>query len=390
MQFNSQKEMIDFVTNETYYFVDDCDRKLVFREMSDGHKFYFQGEYLDKKSGLHQLDIAYTRSYYISDFQSLLKSGSVELALPDNEKAVVGVFELIGRLRDLDEAVIEKLKRIEAKDLFVTKYSEARDLFVTKYSLEKEPNQLEQLTEELPEMQNLPEVKDVVENKDLDIGDRDEQGWHEHLVEKYQMRFDATPRLLTDVDITYLSEKEKMIRPFKKSSIKADHRGKVISYGTSSVGYDSVLSYDLKRSIEVRNEDGSIKPLDPKKPDDGGWEDIKIDPNSPSPRYVLMPGELILSHTREYFVMPDNVMAICLGKSTYARSGIIVNVTPLEPGWEGHVTLEIHNASKRPVVLYPGEGICQFLFLMTNRPSCTYRDRKGKYQGQKGINLSKV
>lgn len=196
--------------------------------------------------------------------------------------------------------------------------------------------------------------------------------------------------LLNDKEILDLCVNNKMIIPYKKGPVRTDHRGKILSYGLSTAGYDSVMAYKLKLPVEVRNKDGSVKPLDPKNPDDAGWVDITIDPNSEDPTYTINPGEHILSSTKEYFRMPNDVLAICLGKSTYARAGIIINVTPLEPGWEGNVTLEIHNTTNRPVILYPGEGICQFLFFRINKPKTSYKDKKGKYQGQRGITLGKV
>lgn len=196
--------------------------------------------------------------------------------------------------------------------------------------------------------------------------------------------------LLCDSEILDLCVDSKMISPCKDKQVKADHRGKIISYGLSSVGYDATMAYEVKVPKLLRGHDGSLLPLDPLAADDTEWETTVLDTGNGKSFYLLQPGEHILSSTREYFRMPDDVAAICLGKSTYARTGVIINVTPLEPGWHGNVTLEIHNSTCRPVKIYPGMGICQFLFFRTARPTTTYADRKGKYQGQRGITLSKV
>ena len=106
---------------------------------------------------------------------------------------------------------------------------------------------------------------------------------------------------------------------------------------------------------------------------------------------IIPPNSFALARTIEYFKIPDDILVICLGKSTYARCGIIVNVTPLEPGWEGHVTLEFSNTTPLPAKIYANEGVAQFIFLKGNeKPSVTYANRKGKYMKQKGVTLPKV
>ena len=162
-----------------------------------------------------------------------------------------------------------------------------------------------------------------------------------------------------------------MIDPF----VDAQNREGVISYGLSSYGYDARMSREFQIFTNV---DSST--VDPK----------NFDPNSLVEREgdicIVPPNSFALARTMEYFRIPRDVLALCLGKSTYARCGIIVNVTPLEPEWEGHVTLEISNTTPLPARVYTGEGICQFLFLQgSSAPEVSYADRGGKYQGQRGI-----
>lgn len=156
---------------------------------------------------------------------------------------------------------------------------------------------------------------------------------------------------------------------------------KIISYGVSSYGYDARLAPEYKVFTNTANECGVIDPLDFR-------EDAYV--NMEGPWCVIPPNSYILGRTVEYFTMPDDVMSICLGKSTYARSGIAVNVTPIEPGWEGHVTLEISNQTPLPIKVYANMGICQFLFFRGHRPITTYGDRDGKYMKQTGITPPKV
>ncbi len=167
-----------------------------------------------------------------------------------------------------------------------------------------------------------------------------------------------------------------MIEPFLE---KQTGQG-VISYGLSSYGYDARLADDFKIFTNI---DNAI--VDPKQFDATSFVDRKTD------ICVIPPNSFALAHTVEYFRIPDDVLVICLGKSTYARCGLIVNVTPLEPGWEGQVTLEISNTTPLPARVYAHEGICQFLFLKGDSPcEVTYAMRKGKYMGQKGVTLPRL
>jgi len=178
-------------------------------------------------------------------------------------------------------------------------------------------------------------------------------------------------QLLTDRQIRALARKG-MIEPFHEE----EYGSAPLSAGVTSLGYDARLGYEFR---QFRPTKGVIDPAS------GMVTDLDREFLSGG-RYCLDPGSFVLAHTIEYFRMPENVGAVCHGKSTYARCGIHVNVTPLEPGWEGQVTLEIFNQSPRTVLLHPGRGICQFQFFAVNeRPEITYRDKGGKYQGQTGV-----
>tara|TARA_B100001105_G_scaffold254310_1_gene249798 strand:+ start:373 stop:924 length:552 start_codon:yes stop_codon:yes gene_type:complete len=167
-----------------------------------------------------------------------------------------------------------------------------------------------------------------------------------------------------------------MISPFEEKQIG---EGK-ISYGLSSFGYDARVSNEFKIFTNVNSEI-----VDPKsfKPSNFVTKNVS--------ECVIPPNSFVLASTVEYFKIPKDVLVICLGKSTYARCGIIVNVTPLEPGWEGHVTLEFSNTTPLPAKIYANEGVAQFIFLQGNeKPEISYSDRKGKYMGQTGVTLPKV
>ena len=182
--------------------------------------------------------------------------------------------------------------------------------------------------------------------------------------------------IMSDKWIREMARNEGMIEPFVDEQSKKG----VISYGLSSYGYDARVSQEFKIFTNV---DSAI--VDPKNFSDKGFVD------RPGKTCVIPPNSFALARTVEYFRIPSNVLVICLGKSTYARCGIIVNVTPLEPGWEGHVTLEFSNTTPLPAKIYANEGACQFLFLEGNEPcETTYADRKGKYMGQKGVTLPKL
>ncbi|HEY4253168.1 MAG TPA: dCTP deaminase [Roseomonas sp.] len=167
-----------------------------------------------------------------------------------------------------------------------------------------------------------------------------------------------------------------MIDPF----VESQRRQGVISYGLSSYGYDSRVADEFKIFTNVDNA-----MVDPKEFSDAGFVTRK------GPVCIIPPNSFALAHTVEYFRIPRDVLVICLGKSTYARCGLIVNVTPLEPEWEGQVTIEISNTTPLPAKVYANEGICQFLFLKgEGPPEVSYADRAGKYMGQRGVSLPKL
>ena len=182
--------------------------------------------------------------------------------------------------------------------------------------------------------------------------------------------------IMPDTWIRQQAGKTAMIEPFVESQ---RHDG-VISYGLSSYGYDARVSDEFKIFTNV---DNAI--VDPKNFSDAGFVDRK------GPVCIIPPNSFVLARTVEYFRIPRDVLVICLGKSTYARCGIIVNVTPLEPEWEGHVTLEFSNTTPLPAKIYANEGACQFLFLKGDDICETsYKDRAGKYMDQTGVTLPKV
>ena len=171
-----------------------------------------------------------------------------------------------------------------------------------------------------------------------------------------------------------------MIKPFQEDQVKTNNEGKIVSYGTSSYGYDVRCADEFKVFTNINST-----MVDPKKFDDKSFIDIKSDV------CTIPPNSFALARTVEYFKIPRQVLTLCLGKSTYARCGIIVNVTPLEPEWEGHVTLEFSNTTSLPAKIYANEGVAQFIFLESDEVCETsYKDRAGKYQGQKGVTLPKT
>jgi dCTP deaminase len=167
-----------------------------------------------------------------------------------------------------------------------------------------------------------------------------------------------------------------MIEPF----VEEQKREGVISYGLSSYGYDARCADHFKIFTNV---DSAI--VDPKAFNPSSFVDRT------GPVCIIPPNSFALTHTIEYFRIPRDILVICLGKSTYARCGIIVNVTPLEPEWEGQVTIEISNTTPLPAKIYAGEGICQFLFLQGAQPcEVSYADKAGKYMGQRGVSLPRM
>jgi dCTP deaminase len=182
--------------------------------------------------------------------------------------------------------------------------------------------------------------------------------------------------VMPDRWIRQMAAEHGMIEPF----VETQKREGVISYGLSSYGYDARVADEFKIFTNV---DSAV--IDPKDFSAASFVDRRV------PVCIIPPNSFVLARTVEYFRIPRDILVICLGKSTYARCGIIVNVTPLEPGWEGHVTLEFSNTTPLPAKVYANEGACQFLFLQGNEPCETsYADRAGKYMGQKGVTLPKL
>jgi len=171
-----------------------------------------------------------------------------------------------------------------------------------------------------------------------------------------------------------------MIEPFEPGQVREVDGRRIVSYGTSSYGYDVRCAGEFKIFTNINS---TI--IDPKHFDVNNFVDVNGDV------CIVPPNSFALARTVEYFRIPRNTMVICLGKSTYARCGIIVNVTPLEPEWEGHVTLEFSNTTPLPARIYANEGVAQMLFFESDEACETsYRDRGGKYQGQKGVTLPRT
>ena len=180
----------------------------------------------------------------------------------------------------------------------------------------------------------------------------------------------------SDKWIEKMSAEFKMIHPYEKNLIRPG----IISYGISSYGYDLRVADEYKIFTNVNN---SI--VDPKNFDEKSFVDFKGEV------CIVPPNSFALARSIEYFKIPRNVLTICVGKSTYARCGIIVNVTPFEPEWEGHVTLEISNTTPLPAKIYSNEGLCQVLFFESDEDcQVTYKDKQGKYDGQTGITIPKM
>jgi len=182
--------------------------------------------------------------------------------------------------------------------------------------------------------------------------------------------------VLSDRWIKKMAIEKEMIKPF----VSEQKSSKNISYGLSSYGYDARVSNEFKIFTDV---DSVI--VDPK-----NFKKYSFVSRT-SKECIIPPNSFALASTVEYLKIPKDVLVICLGKSTYARCGIIVNVTPLEPGWEGHVTLEFSNTTPLPAKIYANEGAAQFIFLKGNeKPEITYEQRNGKYMKQSGVTLPKV
>ncbi len=180
----------------------------------------------------------------------------------------------------------------------------------------------------------------------------------------------------SDTWIVEMSEKHSMITPFERNQISRN----VISFGISSYGYDVRISDEYR--VFTENSDNIV---DPKNISDNSFKSVKSD------FCIIPPNSFILGRSVEYFKIPREIIAICFGKSTYARCGVVVNITPLEPEWEGYITIHIANTSPCPVKIYSNEGIGQILFLQSDRQCKTsYADKKGKYQSQNDITTARI
>jgi dCTP deaminase len=176
--------------------------------------------------------------------------------------------------------------------------------------------------------------------------------------------------------IKRMALEHRMIEPFVDDQVREG----VISYGVSSYGYDVRVGSEFKVFTNVYNT-----VVDPKNFDPRSFVDITAEV------CIIPPNSFALASTIEYFRIPRDILTVCLGKSTYARCGIIVNVTPFEPEWEGHVTIEISNTTPLPAKIYANEGIAQVLFFQGDEPCAkSYKDKKGKYQAQRGVTLPKI
>ncbi|HEY4772008.1 MAG TPA: dCTP deaminase [Steroidobacteraceae bacterium] len=172
----------------------------------------------------------------------------------------------------------------------------------------------------------------------------------------------------------------RMIEPFTAEQVRAVDGVKIVSYGTSSYGYDVRCAPEFKIFTNINSTIVDPKAFDPK-----SFVDFRGDV------CIIPPNSFALARTVEYFRIPRNVLTICVGKSSYARCGIICNVTPLEPEWEGHVTLEFSNTTPLPAKIYANEGVAQMLFFESDEICETsYRDRGGKYMGQQGVTLPRA
>ena len=177
-----------------------------------------------------------------------------------------------------------------------------------------------------------------------------------------------------------MAQTAQLIEPFEPNQVRSANNEKIISFGTSSYGYDVRCAPEFKVFTNINSTT-----VDPKNFDSGNFIDVSRD------ICVVPPNSFALARTVEYFRIPRDILTICLGKSTYARCGIIVNVTPLEPEWEGHITLEFSNTTSLPAKIYANEGVAQLVFIKGNeKPSITYAKRKGKYMKQKGVTLPKI
>ena len=186
----------------------------------------------------------------------------------------------------------------------------------------------------------------------------------------------------SDKWIRRMAREHSMIEPFEPGQVREVNGKRIVSYGTSSYGYDIRCSKDFKIFTNINST-----MVDPKNFDEKSFVEVSGDV------CIIPPNSFALARTVEYFRIPRNVLTICLGKSTYARCGIIVNVTPFEPEWEGYVTLEFSNTTPLPAKIYANEGVAQVVFFESDPDDVcetSYRDRGGKYQGQQGVTLPKI
>ena len=184
----------------------------------------------------------------------------------------------------------------------------------------------------------------------------------------------------SDKWIRKMAKEEGMISPFEPKMVRDVEGQKIVSYGTSSYGYDIRCAQEFRVFTNINS---TI--VDPKSFDPNSFVEFNGD------YCIIPPNSFALARTVEFFKIPRNVLTICVGKSTYARCGIIVNVTPFEPEWEGYVTLEFSNTTPLPAKIYAGEGCAQVLFFESDEVcEISYKDRGGKYQGQSGVTLPKI
>tara|TARA_R110000868_G_scaffold120270_8_gene319299 strand:- start:5188 stop:5796 length:609 start_codon:yes stop_codon:yes gene_type:complete len=198
----------------------------------------------------------------------------------------------------------------------------------------------------------------------------------------FTLRYSRTAAMSIKSDkwIRRMALEHGMIEPFVERQVRAEGAQPLISYGVSSYGYDVRCADEFKVFTNINSAT-----VDPKNFDEKSFVDVKSDV------CIIPPNSFALARTVEFFRIPRDVLTICLGKSTYARCGIIVNVTPLEPEWEGHVTLEFSNTTTLPAKIYANEGVAQMLFLQSDEPcEVSYKDRGGKYQGQLGVTLPRA
>ncbi|HEY3784996.1 MAG TPA: dCTP deaminase [Steroidobacteraceae bacterium] len=184
----------------------------------------------------------------------------------------------------------------------------------------------------------------------------------------------------SDKWIRRMAQEQRMIEPFEPEQVRYVDGRKIVSYGTSSYGYDVRCAGEFKIFTNINS---TI--VDPKQFDEKSFVDLRADV------CIIPPNSFALARTIEYFRVPRNVLVVTVGKSTFARCGVIVNVTPLEPEWEGHVTLEFSNTTPLPAKIYANEGVAQMLFFESDEICATsYKDRGGKYMGQRGVTLPKT